>query len=156
MGLVIWLLLVAAAGALYFLPTFIASMLHSTNVTGVALVNTLTGWTFLGWIAALIMACVSQRRPPLSYQLPPGPPSSVYARPSNPAPLPDNRGPGSQYPAPAQISGPPAAAAWPGTGSVSGTWLPRTGTEGQQLSPDYLQPGRRMLPSAPLTTDTTA
>lgn len=47
---------------LYFLPTIIA-LLRSHNPLGVFLVNLLAGWTFFGWIAALVMACGSNGRP---------------------------------------------------------------------------------------------
>lgn len=39
---------------LYFLPTYLAR--DKANFTGVLLVNLLAGWTFIGWIVALIWA----------------------------------------------------------------------------------------------------
>jgi Superinfection immunity protein len=48
-GIVILLLL-------YFIPLVVAAA-RSHNVGGVAIVNVLLGWTVIGWIAALIMAC---------------------------------------------------------------------------------------------------
>ncbi|GAB3181886.1 hypothetical protein GCM10027060_13650 [Nesterenkonia halophila] len=50
----------------YFIPTAIA-MLRRHNVGGVFLVNLLLGWTFLGWVAALVMACWSKPQPTQVY-----------------------------------------------------------------------------------------
>jgi hypothetical protein len=43
---------------LYFLPTIIAVVRHHRNTLGVFLLNFFLGWTFIGWIAALIWAVV--------------------------------------------------------------------------------------------------
>ena len=58
-----------------FLPTIIAA-LRSTATTGqVFLINLLLGWSLIGWIVALVMACASDGT---VAQLPwPGPPGSV-------------------------------------------------------------------------------
>ena len=48
------------AVGMYMLPTLIASLRHH-NVGGVAIVNVLTGWTVIGWFAALVMACGNRR-----------------------------------------------------------------------------------------------
>lgn len=42
---------------LYMLPTIVAAARKHRKTGGVAIVNVLTGWTFIGWIAALVMAC---------------------------------------------------------------------------------------------------
>ena len=39
---------------LYFLPAFLAR--NKPNFTGVLLLNLLAGWTFIGWIIALVWA----------------------------------------------------------------------------------------------------
>ncbi len=39
---------------LYFLPFLIASIRQHKNILAVFLLNLTLGWTFLGWIAALI------------------------------------------------------------------------------------------------------
>lgn len=41
---------------LYFLPFLIASLRQHKNIIVVFLLNLALGWTFLGWIAALIWA----------------------------------------------------------------------------------------------------
>jgi hypothetical protein len=38
-------------------------MLHRSNAGVVALVNFLLGWSFVGWIVALVMALTSDSRP---------------------------------------------------------------------------------------------
>jgi TM2 domain-containing membrane protein YozV len=40
--------------ALYFLPAFVAAVRFHPNKTAIFVLNLLLGWTFLGWIAALI------------------------------------------------------------------------------------------------------
>lgn len=45
----------------YFLPLFIAAVRGHSNLLPIALVNTLLGWTLLGWIACLIWAFVDQQ-----------------------------------------------------------------------------------------------
>jgi hypothetical protein len=42
--------------ALYLLPTIIVLARRKKNVLGPILVNVLLGWTFIGWIVALIWA----------------------------------------------------------------------------------------------------
>jgi hypothetical protein len=44
--------------AVSFLPTIIAIVRHHRNTLGVFLLNFFLGWTFLGWVAALIWAVV--------------------------------------------------------------------------------------------------
>ena len=46
---------------LYFLPAFLAR--HKRNFTGILLLNILAGWTFIGWIIALVWALSSEPEP---------------------------------------------------------------------------------------------
>lgn len=48
--------LLVAGFFIYFLPTFVASSRKHVNFTSIFLVNLLLGWTFLGWVAALVWA----------------------------------------------------------------------------------------------------
>lgn len=41
---------------MYFLPTIVAAARGNRNTIGVGLLNFFTGWTFIGWIGALIWA----------------------------------------------------------------------------------------------------
>jgi hypothetical protein len=42
---------------LYFLPTLVAVSRKVTNQGSVAVINIFLGWTMLGWVIALAMAC---------------------------------------------------------------------------------------------------
>lgn len=59
--------------ALYFLPTIIASGRHLHERTGIAMLNLFLGWTFFGWVIALIWA-VTAPAPYWVYVQPPYPP----------------------------------------------------------------------------------
>lgn len=48
--------LLMVAFVAYFLPTFVASNRKHVNGTSIFLVNLLLGWTFLGWVVALVWA----------------------------------------------------------------------------------------------------
>jgi ABC-type transport system involved in multi-copper enzyme maturation permease subunit len=65
---------------LYFLPWAIAASRYKSNSLAIMLINLLLGWTFIGWVVALVMACGSHQMaavlpsghyPPPGY-LPPG------------------------------------------------------------------------------------
>lgn len=45
----------------YFLPTLIAFSPRRENRYGIAMINFLFGWTFLGWIAAMMWATNSDK-----------------------------------------------------------------------------------------------
>ncbi len=63
---------------LYLLPTLIAFGRHLPNRGGIAMLNIFLGWTFFGWVAALIWAIVAA--PPYFYYYPqpPYPPYPPY------------------------------------------------------------------------------
>lgn len=53
-----WLILLV-----YFAPSSIAMMRHKANAGAIFALNLLAGWTFIGWVGALVWACsVDQRR----------------------------------------------------------------------------------------------
>ena len=52
LGLVVFAVLVV----LYFLPAIIASKRNHSNVASISILNLFLGWTFLGWIGALVWA----------------------------------------------------------------------------------------------------
>ena len=58
---------------LYFLPTIIASGRHLHERAGIAMLNVFLGWTFIGWVIALIWA-ITAPAPYYYYVQPPGPP----------------------------------------------------------------------------------
>lgn len=47
---------------LYFLPTIVASGRHHANTAAIFALNLLTGWTGLGWVAAMVWSLTSNRR----------------------------------------------------------------------------------------------
>lgn len=52
-------LLLALAAVGYFLPTLIAGIRSVPNKGSVVVLNIFLGWTLLGWVASLAMACRS-------------------------------------------------------------------------------------------------
>jgi Superinfection immunity protein len=53
------LLALVAIFALHGAPAAVAGMRHVPNLGSVVVINFLTGWTGIGWIIALAMACRS-------------------------------------------------------------------------------------------------
>lgn len=49
--------------ALYFLPAIVAKLRHHRQRTSILIINIFLGWTLLGWVAALAMACSATRNP---------------------------------------------------------------------------------------------
>lgn len=46
--------------ALYFLPTIIAAVRRSKGLLGIVLLNIFLGWTFIGWVIALVWSIVGE------------------------------------------------------------------------------------------------
>jgi len=57
-------MLILLAFPLYFLPSIIAASRKHPNVGGIIVLNFLLGWTFLGWIGAIIWALASPKSNP--------------------------------------------------------------------------------------------
>ncbi len=53
--------------AIYFIPAFIAYNAKKTNFGAIFALNLLLGWTFLGWVIALIWAMTKDTQPPPNY-----------------------------------------------------------------------------------------
>ncbi|PYZ98754.1 hypothetical protein CR205_09320 [Alteribacter lacisalsi] len=49
------------ATVFYFLPVIIAVSREKDNVAAVAIMNILLGWTFIGWVIALVWAFTDKR-----------------------------------------------------------------------------------------------
>lgn len=45
----------------YFLPAYIAGVRRHRHFKAILLINILTGWTFLGWAAALVWSFVDEK-----------------------------------------------------------------------------------------------
>jgi Ca2+/Na+ antiporter len=41
---------------IYFMPSIVAKGKEKRNLTGIVLLNLFLGWTFIGWVAALVWA----------------------------------------------------------------------------------------------------
>src|SRR4051794_18590280 len=53
-----WVVTALTAG--YMLPWAIAATTRKSNTASIALIDLLLGWTFVGWVAALVMACLPE------------------------------------------------------------------------------------------------
>jgi hypothetical protein len=51
-----WLLLVVVVGLVYFAPSILAATRRAPRLRRVIVVNLFFGWTFLGWVAAMVLA----------------------------------------------------------------------------------------------------
>lgn len=56
------LLVVFLIFVFYFLPAYVARWRNHPSKTGVSVLNLFLGWTFLGWIFALVWACSGDGR----------------------------------------------------------------------------------------------
>jgi hypothetical protein len=63
LGMIFWLVLMAIGVVMYFLPTIIAVIQHRSNVAAIAVINALLGWSFIGWVVALVMALTKDAQP---------------------------------------------------------------------------------------------
>src|SRR5215472_15346377 len=60
---------------LYFLPAFLAR--NKPNFTSILILNILAGWTFIGWIIALVWAISSDSQQPVAAPAPPSQPPAT-------------------------------------------------------------------------------
>ena len=70
--------LAAALTIGYMLPWAIGASRNRPNCVAIALINLFLGWSLIGWIAALILACGSDARPVVIT----GPPAPPYGQPT--------------------------------------------------------------------------
>jgi hypothetical protein len=56
-------MLAIAAVSLYFLPSIVATGRHAPHWLTVFLLNLFLGWSFIGWVVAMVMACHPHHRP---------------------------------------------------------------------------------------------
>jgi hypothetical protein len=59
MATIAWVLAVLSLG--YFLPWAVAATRGKSNAGAIGWLNLLLGWTFIGWVAALVMACTAHQ-----------------------------------------------------------------------------------------------
>ncbi|HTA97660.1 MAG TPA: superinfection immunity protein [Solirubrobacteraceae bacterium] len=56
-GAAVALLVIIVGIGLYFLPTMVAVSRKVTNQGSIFVINFFLGWSFIGWVVALAMAC---------------------------------------------------------------------------------------------------
>ena len=49
--------------SLYFVPCIVGRVREVKPFAGIAILNVFLGWTFLGWVGALVWASVAERKP---------------------------------------------------------------------------------------------
>jgi len=54
--MIMWFLFVVVGLAAYLIPTVIAIMRKKQNIAVIVVINILLGWSFVGWVVALVMA----------------------------------------------------------------------------------------------------
>lgn len=63
MEIVKFVVIAVVAIALYMLPGFVAAGRKCKSGAGIVILNLLLGWTFVGWVAALVWAAVGETKP---------------------------------------------------------------------------------------------
>jgi hypothetical protein len=58
-GIVVSLVIIIAGLAFYFIPTIIAFSKNHKNKIAIFILNLLAGWTFLGWVGALVWSLIN-------------------------------------------------------------------------------------------------
>jgi uncharacterized membrane protein len=66
-----WWLIVILVFAIYFAPWLVANKRRHMNASAIGVLNLCLGWTFLGWVAALVWAMTNNVAPPPMQVLPP-------------------------------------------------------------------------------------
>jgi len=61
-ALTFWALAIAA----YFVPVIVAWARHVPNRGSVTVINVFLGWTLIGWVVALAMACRTRPQEPVT------------------------------------------------------------------------------------------
>jgi len=60
METLVFIVMLLISFGMYFLPSFVANSKKHKNLTGIILLNLLLGWTFLGWVIALVWSVQAQ------------------------------------------------------------------------------------------------
>ncbi len=63
--------LLLLVGLAYFAPLCVAAARHHHQLGAIAVVNVLLGWTFVGWVVALAMACSAVKPRAVPAPMPP-------------------------------------------------------------------------------------
>jgi hypothetical protein len=57
------MLLMAIMIAIYFLPVIIAAVRNMRHAVAISVLTVVAGWTFVGWVVALVWACMDKPEP---------------------------------------------------------------------------------------------
>ncbi len=136
-----WICAVLTAG--YLLPWAIAATRNRRNVASVALIDLFLGWSLIGWVVALVMACGNDA-PVVVVQHTYAPPPPLWhpqqqpwvqAQPQQGYPAPQR--PPAQPPAPPALPAGPAYPSYPAesTGPTEPTRVDPLGSEPTQQLP---------------------
>ena len=60
MGPLVFLLVLLMIAGVYFLPTIIALLRGKRNAFAIAMLNLFLGWTFVGWVVALVWSVANE------------------------------------------------------------------------------------------------
>lgn len=92
-----WIFAIFSIG--YFLPWAIAATRQKSNTLAIGLLNFFVGWTIIGWIASLVMACASEAMhvSNVSFAVVQAPQPLQQASPMTPAAGWYPHGPGQRY-----------------------------------------------------------
>jgi hypothetical protein len=47
---------------IYFIPSFMAGSKHKKDGVAITMLNLFLGWTFVGWVVALVWACTNDKQ----------------------------------------------------------------------------------------------
>ncbi len=61
--LLLWAVLLLVGLAIYLLPTWLAVLFDHPHALAIFLINLFLGWSFLGWVAALVWALLRDGAP---------------------------------------------------------------------------------------------
>lgn len=59
---VFYFLMLIIVGVLYLIPAFVAGLRGHHNAGAIAALNILLGWTFLGWVGALVWSLTAIKK----------------------------------------------------------------------------------------------
>ena len=54
---------------MYFVPAMVAGKRECAHKTAIVVLNIFAGWTFIGWVAALVWACADSMKAPADPQM---------------------------------------------------------------------------------------
>jgi len=60
-ALLLWIVGIAVALAVYFIPSIVAWRTTHTQPTAIILLNVFLGWTFIGWVVPLLWATMQDK-----------------------------------------------------------------------------------------------